>query len=87
MVIDPLTVPKDEAILKSPLNESVNCLVPSELCAIVKSPYAIALVEALSVNTVMYFLSSALEYSVSYCVVKSKGVGTLEVANPRFSRS
>ena len=87
MVTAPLAVPKDEVMLKSPLNESVNCLVPSALCAMVKSPYAAALVEALSVKTVIYFFPSALAYAVSYCVVKSEGVGIFDVANPRFWRS
>ena len=83
-VIDPLAVPYVEAIEKLPLNDSVNCFVPSALWDIVKSPYAADLVDALSVSTVMYFLFSALEYAVSYCVVKSVLVGTLEVAKPRF---
>ena len=86
-VIDPLAVPYVEAIEKLPLKDKVNCFVPSELCATVKSPYAADLVEALSVSTVMYFLFSALEYAVSYCVVKSVLVGTLEGAKPRFSLS
>ena len=30
-VMEPLTVPKEDAMLKSPLNESVNWLVPSAL--------------------------------------------------------
>ena len=84
MVNEPLAVPKDDVMLKSALNESVNCLVPSALCVIVKSPYAYALLEALSVRTVIYFLSSALAYAVSYCVVKSDGVGMFDVAKPRF---
>ena len=32
----------------------------------------------------IYFLSSALAYAVSYCVVKSDGVGMFDVAKPRF---
>ena len=55
MLTDPLAEPIAEEYVKFPANDSVTCLVPSELWKIVHSPYASLSVLALSVRIMRYW--------------------------------